>query len=708
ILSIESVAEIRSQLKPANGSVPGFGLRYFDGGKIWLYTKIPVLAGNEDHLVLRIKDSRVREARLAVIRNGTVRSQTWRYDDALRQAGLSNRWPTFAFDRAEIEGADILVGFNSLGALRANVILTTERAARMTEGRQGFSAGLLEGILAALSLYLLVLGWRMREPSLLFASGLLFFTGWFSLGVSGHAHALLLPAHPVLADVLLYGGQPVPLTFWLLLVVSYLGVLKRNPVLGFILVVLAALLPFQGILTLFTALGYPLPFITDNATSVLLGLISGFGTTIYYAVRGERRALRLLLCFLPIALWSLARTFLYFHPSPDHNIAAIFESYADVPVTMVLLALLVSVDLQARERWLRRMAEENEALFRHYAEIATDSYFETDARGNISRVAGSVALSHGFVPGQSLAALVPDARPFLSGGAAKVGTRDLELKLEDDAGQVRWLAIDLFPKEEVTEPDEAGWRGTVSDVTERVERRRREGRQSTLLALGQLASGVAHEVNNLLHPMINLAQRVRDRHTVDPEARKLLDLVVDSGRHAGEIVAGVLNAFNPSRDIGRIAGLAEATEQAIAAIRPTLPSSVNLRSSIDKNVTIPAVAGEVLQILSNLTSNAVRATDGHGKIDIRLAAHDDGGAELVFADDGPGLPDSLLPHATEPFVSGREDGTGLGLAIVAGIVQKWGGTLAITHAEPHGAVFIITLPAAADEDNRMEPKQDLA
>jgi signal transduction histidine kinase len=110
---------------------------------------------------------------------------------------------------------------------------------------------------------------------------------------------------------------------------------------------------------------------------------------------------------------------------------------------------------------------------------------------------------------------------------------------------------------------------------------------------------------------------------------------------------------------------------------------------------VSVVPGEVLQIVSNVIGNAVRAMDGVGRIEVTLDVLADGKTRLSIADNGPGMPESVRQRATEPFVSGRAAGTGLGLSVVANIVRKWHGELEIRSAPGAGTVIAITLPATA-------------
>lgn len=702
VIDATTLPQIEERFTPSDGKMPGVGMRYYQGVKLWVRFTVPSLETDQTRWVIRLHNTRVRDAHLVVIKDGMLTQRDWAHDSEDYRAGLSTRTPAFVFERGEIEGATVLLGFNSLGAMRGNVFVETERGYHAYEERQAVLYSALLGIMWALAVYLVVIGTRLGEPSLVFAAGLSFTLGLFVYGVGGYVHHALLTGWPSLADVVLYGTQPWPPAFWMLLAIGYLDLGRRTPRLALVLTVIALLLPFQGVLTLLTALGYPVPFITDNATPVAVGMVCGLAPVIWFTTRGDKRARQLLLAFTPVALGSFVRLAMYYMPSPDPFLSAASEVFADMVLTVVLLAAVIVIDIQRREAALRQQAMTNEARFRAYADIATDSYFETDATGRISNAAGSMARRLGVMEGERLddlllrshagdtEAAVDRLRHASAHGTAVSG---VEVQTRHADGRPAWLSFNLVPFARADGSN--GLRGTISDVTEQVDRREREGRQNTLSALGQLASGVAHEVNNLLHPMVNLAQRVRDKHTSDPEARKLLDLVVASGKHAGEIVASVLNSFNPVRVPGERVPAHVALQQALDIVRPTVPATVKVDSRIAEDTRADVSSGEMLQVISNLLSNAIRAMDGTGRIDLSLEQRDDE-TVLRFSDNGPGMPENIRQRASEPFVTGRAEGTGLGLAVVANIVRGWQGEMAIESAPSEGTTIEIRMAGAGD------------
>ncbi|MCB1444889.1 MAG: hypothetical protein KDJ87_03550 [Rhizobiaceae bacterium] len=686
-IDAETLPGILARMTPNDGAAPGVGLRYYEGARLWLSFEIPPLPAGQDRWVVRLENSRVREARLAVVNRGAIVERGWRYDSAERRAGLSTRVPIFEFTRSDIEGARVLLGFNSLGAMRAAVYVETARASAAHELRQALKYGLLIGFLMALAVYLLVIGARIGERSLVFAAGLSFFAGIFISGVGGYFHTVAFAGSPHLADALLYSTQPVMMTFWVLLVVAYLDLPRRAPVTAGLLALVALVLPLQGILTVATHLGYPIPFLTDNGTPVLIGIVAGLSLLVWFSIRGDRRAMQLLACFTPIVISTSIRLFLYLLPTSQPEWVFLFEGFADVVATMTLLAIVVVLDIQRREAQLKSEARRNELRFRDYAEITADAVFEVAPDGTIRAAAGTLSRELRLQPGHDFALGLPGLAPPVATGLNDQPRRAIEFTAKHETGEERWLSLSSVPiVDEAGKPD--GFRAVVSDISANVAERENEARRNMLAALGHLAGGIAHEVNNLLHPIINLSRRVADRHVGDQDGKRLLDLVVTSGIRAGEIVKSVLRAYSPESFTGADVPLDTALRDAIDTVRATLPASCRLEVEIEPITTPQVRVGEMIQVLSNLASNSIRAMSGVGDMSVRLIS-EHGRPVLIFTDSGTGMPDSIRHRAMEPFVTGSTGGTGLGLSIVRRIVSAWEGEIEIDSAPGRGTAIRI-------------------
>lgn len=229
-----------------------------------------------------------------------------------------------------------------------------------------------------------------------------------------------------------------------------------------------------------------------------------------------------------------------------------------------------------------------------------------------------------------------------------------------------------------------------------------------LESLGQLAGGIAHEINNLLQPILTTAQFMAEDHPDDAALMEDVGIVLDSARAAANVVRDVL-AF-ARRGVSQLAplALAEAVEQEMAVIARSLPPGIALAVEAQGEAAIQGNRSELGQVLRNLVGNAVDAMDGHGSLTVSVAPVILTAAEAVrhampaghyarlsVTDDGCGVDAATARRIFDPFFTTKEvgKGTGLGLPIVRGIVQSWGGAIAVRAGLARGAVFDILWPA---------------
>jgi signal transduction histidine kinase len=208
-----------------------------------------------------------------------------------------------------------------------------------------------------------------------------------------------------------------------------------------------------------------------------------------------------------------------------------------------------------------------------------------------------------------------------------------------------------------------------------------------LAAVGRLAAGIAHEVNNPLGGMLMALDNLRQRGPLDASVAKTADLLQRGLQQIAETVGALLVE---SRTTSRPLGLHD-----FADVRTLIePQATRRQVALDWTVSIPGTvalpAGFVRQILINLLLNAVQATAGGGRVRLVATA---GANELVLmvANSGEPLPDTLREHLFEPFASGREGGHGLGLWVTYQTVVQMGGSIAADW-EAGEVRFTVTLP----------------
>jgi signal transduction histidine kinase/ActR/RegA family two-component response regulator len=241
-------------------------------------------------------------------------------------------------------------------------------------------------------------------------------------------------------------------------------------------------------------------------------------------------------------------------------------------------------------------------------------------------------------------------------------------------------------------------------------------RQERLRAIGHMASGIAHDLNNALSPVVGFSELLLSSPELmhDREAaRRYLKLIYAGGQDAARVVYRLREFYRQRGDdepLGAV-DLNEVARQAIALSEPKWKSEalasgrvITVRAELSP---VPAVRGndaDLREALVNLLFNAVDAMGHGGTIVVQTgrSPSQDGDApatvRLAVSDEGVGMDDETKQRCLEPFFTTKgEKGTGLGLAMVYGIVRRHDGTIDIESAPGAGTTVTIALPARAGQ-----------
>jgi two-component system C4-dicarboxylate transport sensor histidine kinase DctB len=224
---------------------------------------------------------------------------------------------------------------------------------------------------------------------------------------------------------------------------------------------------------------------------------------------------------------------------------------------------------------------------------------------------------------------------------------------------------------------------------------------SKLAALGQMAAGLSHELNQPLAAIRAYAGNARAFLTrsepgkVDANLASIGELTDRMAR----IIQNLRTYARKEPIATRPTLLAPAIRDALALLEPRIAAAGAEVTTELPEEPLLVNGGEVRlqQVLVNLISNAVDALSGRAEKKIRIAARIDGNAiALSVADSGPGIAAEDLPRVFDPFFSTKKvgDGMGLGLSITYGIVQQFGGEISVANADEGGAVFTVRLRRA--------------
>ena len=254
--------------------------------------------------------------------------------------------------------------------------------------------------------------------------------------------------------------------------------------------------------------------------------------------------------------------------------------------------------------------------------------------------------------------------------------------------------------------DDGAVQGAVAilqDISEEKRFQQQMQRADRLVAVGEMAAGIAHEVNNALTVIFGQTAEAAERS--DGQLRAALTEVDGQARRIADIVQGVLGFARPHAPKRRLIDLAKVTRQTIDLIRHDIERQ-GVQLEVDCESELPAVMADpqqLQQILLNLFGNALQAMAPCERrwlgVEVRGV-----GERLVISvrDAGPGIPQEIMARIFDPFFSTKDDGNGLGLSVSYAIAQAHGGDLQVESKVGEGAVFSLSLPIRGPEADALD------
>jgi PAS domain S-box-containing protein len=416
---------------------------------------------------------------------------------------------------------------------------------------------------------------------------------------------------------------------------------------------------------------------------------------------------------------------------PDGTLAGMVASMRDITV---------QVEAEREAEHGRRALAESERRFRALIEKSADAVSLVSADGMTLYTSPAGERIHGFALHERLVVPVwetihPDdqvramtaLRAVLAAPAASGAAR---FRWRHKDGSWRW--IDATGTNLVDDPAVGAVVVNYRDVTEGVNAetalRHANARlagaleelqtaqdqvvqQERLRALGQMAAGVAHDLNNALAPVVGFGDLLLEAPGVleDPErVRRFVELIRTGAQDAAAVVAR-MRAFYRPREAGddhSAVDVVALAHQVLALTRPkwkdqALAAGATIDAVVESSSgPVPPVLGnesELREALTNLVFNAVDAMPGGGTLTLRAFANGPC-VVLEVADTGAGMTEEQRRRCLEPFFTTKgERGSGLGLPMVHGTVRRHGGKLAIESQPGRGTVVRLTFPVAAPD-----------
>ena len=218
-----------------------------------------------------------------------------------------------------------------------------------------------------------------------------------------------------------------------------------------------------------------------------------------------------------------------------------------------------------------------------------------------------------------------------------------------------------------------------------------------LATIGQLAAGVAHELNEPLASILGFAQLAARQPGVPADVVRDLNKIVAASFHARGIIRELLVFAREARPVKITVDLNELIRDGLFFLESRfVKAGISLQCQLDPALPrIDADRSQMLQVLTNLVVNSVQAMPHGGRLDIKTSA-DNGHVHLVVQDDGCGMDAGVIKDIFHPFFTTKDldNGTGLGLSVVHGIVTAHGGRIEVTSTLGQGSKFCVHLPVA--------------
>jgi PAS domain S-box-containing protein len=403
-----------------------------------------------------------------------------------------------------------------------------------------------------------------------------------------------------------------------------------------------------------------------------------------------------------------------------------------------LMRLAPAVERELRDfktRYEHKQAEkalrQSEEKYRTILEEMREGYYETDLAGNFTLVNSAMCFLSGYSREELMGMKYRDYTPEEhTNTVSEVYSRvyrtgepvlDLQHEVIQKDGSRRCIESSVFLIRN-EKGESIGFRGIARDITERKkleeERRRLELQAhvtSRLASLGEMAAGVAHEINNPLTGIAGYAQLLLEREGVPEDVRSDLVTINEGARRVAGIVQGLLTFSRQSKPERRCVDINHLVESTLALRAYHLRVNnievvIQLAPDLLETLVDP---GQIQQVLLNLIVNAeteMKLAHSRGKLSISTEKSDKT-IKIRLKDDGPGIKPEIMGRIFEPFFTTREvgHGTGLGLSLCYGIVSEHNGKIYAESKPGKGATFIVELPVVteAKQPDSAEPLKPL-
>ncbi|NOZ24924.1 MAG: DUF3365 domain-containing protein [Nitrospirae bacterium] len=357
--------------------------------------------------------------------------------------------------------------------------------------------------------------------------------------------------------------------------------------------------------------------------------------------------------------------------------------------------------LKSSEEQLRN----SESKYRRIFEGSKDAILVADCEGRIQDInrAGLELFGNSgkerLINEKTLPSLFLDSRRYddFFASLREAGyVKDYETQLKGIGGKVVDVLITAsFRMDE--DGNVCGYEAIIKDITEWKEVQEQLKEADRLASIGQLASGLAHEINNPLGIVMGYTGLLLKEAGDDSPLRDDLRIVYKNAEACKRIVEDLLKFSRRTETRPEPHDITAIVDEVIEMFSYTFEER-GIRVVKDYKAGIPEVmvdAEKIRQVFMNIVMNACQAIGAEGTVEIGVC-YGDAGREVIISisDDGAGIPDVIRGRVFEPFFTTKEpgEGTGLGLSVSYGIIKEHGGDIMFESVEGEGSTFIIKLP----------------
>ena len=275
--------------------------------------------------------------------------------------------------------------------------------------------------------------------------------------------------------------------------------------------------------------------------------------------------------------------------------------------------------------------------------------------------------------------------------------KDCETQMKDSSGNMMQVLItaNLWVDENGRQ---CGFEGTIRDITEKRRIEKQLSQTEKLASIGQLAAGVAHEINNPLGVIMCYSNLIEKNTKPDTQIFQDLKIIKKHTVQCKSVVESLLNFARISEPKKEKTDIHESIEEILSMLkRGILKEKITLIREFAGD--IPFVIMDIQkmkQVFMNLLMNAIQAIEQEGEITVRtIFKRKENVVAIEVEDTGCGISESYINKIFDPFFTTKAagKGTGLGLAIIYGIVKQHGGEIAVKSSQGNGSIFTILLPA---------------